>query len=81
MRDLARQATRLEALLEQDAETELPARIEGLEQAMRREGIPVGLEPATRAGREMARVMSFVMAVFFWLLDSGLLWLTRQFVG
>ena len=26
-------------------------------------------------------VFTLVMAVFFWLLDSGLLWLTRQFVG
>ena len=26
-------------------------------------------------------VNTLVMAVFFWLLDSGLLWLTRQFVG
>jgi len=26
-------------------------------------------------------VFTLVMMVFFWLLDSGLLWLTRQFVG
>jgi preprotein translocase subunit SecE len=26
-------------------------------------------------------VFTLVMAVFFWLLDSGLLWVTRQFVG
>ncbi len=26
-------------------------------------------------------VFTLIMAVFFWLLDSGLLWLTRQFVG
>ncbi len=26
-------------------------------------------------------VFTLVMAVFFWLLDAGLLWLTRQFVG
>ncbi len=26
-------------------------------------------------------VFTLVMAVFFWLLDSGLFWLTRQFVG
>ena len=26
-------------------------------------------------------VFTLIMAVFFWLLDSGLLWLTRKFVG
>ena len=26
-------------------------------------------------------VFTLIMAVFFWLLDSGLLWLTRRFVG
>jgi len=26
-------------------------------------------------------VFTLVLAVFFWLLDSGLLWLTRRFVG
>ena len=26
-------------------------------------------------------VFTLIMAVFFWLLDSGLLWMTRQFVG
>lgn len=26
-------------------------------------------------------VFTLVMSVFFWLLDSGLLWLTRRFVG
>ena len=26
-------------------------------------------------------VFTLIMMVFFWLLDSGLLWLTRQFVG
>jgi preprotein translocase subunit SecE len=26
-------------------------------------------------------VFTLVMALFFWALDSGLLWLTRQFVG
>jgi preprotein translocase subunit SecE len=26
-------------------------------------------------------VFTLIMAVFFWLLDSGLLWLTRQLVG
>jgi len=26
-------------------------------------------------------VFTLVMAVFFWLLDSGLFWLTRKFVG
>ncbi len=26
-------------------------------------------------------VFTLVMMIFFWLLDSGLLWLTRQFVG
>jgi len=26
-------------------------------------------------------VFTLIMAVFFWLLDSGLLWLTRLFVG
>jgi len=26
-------------------------------------------------------VFTLVMAVFFWALDSGLLWVTRQFVG
>ncbi len=26
-------------------------------------------------------VFTLIMAVFFWILDSGLLWLTRRFVG
>ncbi len=26
-------------------------------------------------------VFTLIMAIFFWILDSGLLWLTRQFVG
>ena len=26
-------------------------------------------------------VFTLIMSVFFWLLDSGLLWLTRRFVG
>ena len=26
-------------------------------------------------------VFTLILAVFFWLLDSGLLWLTRKFVG
>ncbi len=26
-------------------------------------------------------IFTFVMAMFFWLLDSGLLWLTRRLVG
>jgi len=26
-------------------------------------------------------LFTLIMAVFFWLLDSGLLWVTRQFVG
>jgi len=26
-------------------------------------------------------VFTLIMAVFFWLLDSGLLWLTRRLVG
>jgi len=26
-------------------------------------------------------VFTLVMSVFFWLLDSGLLWLTRKLVG
>jgi predicted ribosome quality control (RQC) complex YloA/Tae2 family protein len=52
---LGERRRRLEAIAAAQAEGSGQGAIDALEQAMRSESIPVGLEPATRAGRQAAR--------------------------